>query len=326
MSSGAGWAATSAAAISAMVAPWFERRRAAALAMAFNGASVGGGLFAPLWALLIAELGSAAAAAAIGGAMVVTVWWLAGRYLRPTPVGMGLAPDGDELGTENSRAPASPGERRPPMPPGAAVWRDRRFAILAGAFALGLFAQIGLVAHLFSLLAPGLGAAGAGAVVSLTTACAVAGRTLLGALPPVRADRRIAAAANFAVQVAGSFALLSSSGTSVPLLLAGCVLFGLGVGNMTSLPPLIAQAEFARADPAGRGRRRRSDAPRPPRPPAWRVARGRGGGGAWMLPEFPYMEAVRRSYGNLDSAPLLRLRQECAASWIVPVEGWTPPT
>jgi Major Facilitator Superfamily len=182
--------------------------------------------------------------------MVVTVWWLAGRYLRPTPVGMGLAPDGDELGTENSRAPASPGERRPPMPPGAAVWRDRRFAILAGAFALGLFAQIGLVAHLFSLLAPGLGAAGAGAVVSLTTACAVAGCTLLGALLPVRADRRIAAAANFAVQVAGSFALLSSSGTSVPLLLAGCVLFGLGVGNMISLPPLIAQAEFARADVA----------------------------------------------------------------------------
>jgi uncharacterized protein (DUF1330 family) len=45
-----------------------------------------------------------------------------------------------------------------------------------------------------------------------------------------------------------------------------------------------------------------------------------------MLPEFPYMEAKRRSYGNLVYAPLLRLRQECAASWIVPVEGWTPPT
>src|ERR1051325_10877520 len=32
-----------------------------------------------------------------------------------------------------------------------------------------------------------------------------------------------------------------------PLVL-GCVLFGLGVGNLTSLPPLIAQREFRPAD------------------------------------------------------------------------------
>ena len=45
-----------------------------------------------------------------------------------------------------------------------------------------------------------------------------------------------------------------------------------------------------------------------------------------MLPEFTSMEAVQRFHGNPDYAPLLRLRQECAASDIVPVEGWTPPT
>ena len=106
------------------------------------------------------------------------------------------------------------------------------------------------MAHLFSLLAPAFGAAGAGAAVSLTTACAVLGRTLLGALLPERADRRVAAAASFAVQLAGSVALLAFGGTSAPLLLLGCVLFGLGVGNLVSLPPLTAQAEFARGDVA----------------------------------------------------------------------------
>ncbi len=30
--------------------------------------------------------------------------------------------------------------------------------------------------------------------------------------------------------------------------LIGCVWFGLGLGNVTSLPPLIAQAEFRRTD------------------------------------------------------------------------------
>jgi hypothetical protein len=47
--------------------------------------------------------------------------------------------------------------------------------------------------------------------------------------------------------MAGSLALLAAGG-SVPLLLLGCALFGLGVGNLLSLPPLIAQAEFPAAD------------------------------------------------------------------------------
>jgi hypothetical protein len=129
-----------------------------------------------------------------------------------------------------------------------AAWREWRFTTLSIAFALGLFAQVGLFAHLFSLLVPALGDAGAGASISLVTLCAVLGRTLLGGLLPAHADRRVVAAANFAVQVAGSIALLAASGTSVPLLLLGCVLFGLGVGRVPALPPLIAQIEFNRDD------------------------------------------------------------------------------
>ena len=41
--------------------------------------------------------------------------------------------------------------------------------------------------------------------------------------------------------------------------------------------------------------------------------------------EFPSSEAARRFYGSPEYAPLLRLRQESAASGIVLVEGWTPP-
>lgn len=47
--SGAGWAMTSGAALNAMVSPWFVHRRPAALSMAFNGASMGGVIFSPLW-------------------------------------------------------------------------------------------------------------------------------------------------------------------------------------------------------------------------------------------------------------------------------------
>ena len=37
-------------------------------------------------------------------------------------------------------------------------------------------------------------------------------------------------------------------GGAWPTLALGCVLFGLGMGNLTSLSPLIAQAEFDRKD------------------------------------------------------------------------------
>jgi MFS family permease len=244
--SGVGWALTSGAAINAMVTPWFDRRRPAALSIAFNGASVGGILFAPLWSLLIPRLGFPLAAAFVGAVMTAAVWWLAGAYLSTTPAARGLLPDGETPAPENSAArPIA----TPPavLPAGSTIWRDRRFTTLSVAFALGLFAQIGLITHLYSLLVPALGDAGAGAAVSMATACAVLGRILLAALLPNQMDRRIAAALNFAVQIAGSLMLLAAAGTSIPLLLLGCVLFGLGIGNLISLPPLIAQVEFPRA-------------------------------------------------------------------------------
>jgi len=229
-----------------MVSPWFARRRPAALSTAYNGASVGGVVLSPLWVALIAAFGFTGAAAAVGALMVLAVWWLSGRYFGRTPADMGLLPDGDAPGTP---ALARAGSAAEPLP-GAALWRSRRFITLTLATSLGLFAQIGLIAHLFSLLVPALGAQVAGFAAGLATACAIAGRTGMGWLLPPGANRRRALAINYALQLCGSLALLAASGTSIPLLLLGVVLFGLGLGNATSLPPLIVQQDFAPADTA----------------------------------------------------------------------------
>ena len=237
---GTGWAATSGAAINAMVSPWFGRGRAIALGHAFNGGSVGGVLFTPLWVALITRMGFVGAASLIGGVMLVVLWPLAGRYLSATPESLGLAPDGDAA----SACAASDRSDRLAMS-FASLLRDRRFVTIALAFALGLFAQIGLVVHLVTRLAPVFGAGGAAAAVSLATGCAVIGRLLLGVLFG-NADRRFLAMGNFAMQACGVVCL--ALGANAVLLLLGCVLFGLGVGNLVSLPPLIAQREFAPAD------------------------------------------------------------------------------
>lgn len=242
--SGAGWSAMSAAAINAIVSPWFVRARPAALAIAYNGGSVGGIVFSPLWVAAIGLLGFPMAAAAIALAMLVTMWVLADRVFSRTPERMGLMPDGDRPGAALVSI-TLPNAK--PLP-GARLWADRRFLTLSAGMALGLFAQIGLIAHLYSLLAPALGAQPAGLAMGLVTAMAIAGRTLLGWLMPIGADRRMLACLGYAMQFAGSVAFIAAAGTSVPLLLLGVVLFGAGFGNATSLPPLIAQVEFVRDD------------------------------------------------------------------------------
>jgi len=242
--SGAGWSAMSAAAVNAIVSPWFVRTRPAALAMAYNGGSVGGVIFSPLWVVSIAALGFPAAAGAIGLVMVVTTWTLATLVFSKTPEGMGLAPDGDAPG-----APAvslTPAAARPL--PGRQLWRNAGFVTLAAGMGLGLFAQIGTMSHLFSLLVPALGSQRAGLAMGLVTVLAVLGRTLTGWMMPLGADRRLVAGASYAAQLLGSLVFLTADGASVPLLLLGVVLFGLGFGNATSLPPLIAQVEFVPED------------------------------------------------------------------------------
>ena len=242
--SGAGWVAMGAAAVNGIIAPWFVRTRPAALAMAYNGASIGGVVFSPLWVAAIGALGFPVAAALVGGLMTVAIWVLASTLFARTPQQMGLQPDGD---TPEQAAAAVTSPHARPLP-GALLWRDWRFRTLAAGMALGLFAQIGLVAQLFSLLVPALGEQNAGLAMGLATACAIGGRTVVGWLMPRGADWRLIACAAYAVQIAGSLLFILPGGESILLLLLAVVLFGSGIGNATSLPPLIAQVEFVKED------------------------------------------------------------------------------
>lgn len=89
--SAAGWAMTSGAALNAIVAGWFDRDRPMAIALAFNGASVGGVVFVPLWVYLIGSIGFRLAALLVGGCMVAVVAYLCVSFLARSPDEMGLA-------------------------------------------------------------------------------------------------------------------------------------------------------------------------------------------------------------------------------------------
>lgn len=242
--SGAGWVTMGVAAINAIVAPWFNRARPTALAMAYNGGNLGGVIFSPLWAAAIGAIGFPAAAAAIGIVMAVTMWIVADLAFSRTPQQMRLLPDGDAPGEPKTSVTSSAAR---PLPR-SLLWRDLKFLTLAAGMALGLFAQIGLIVHLFSLLVPALGATQAGLAMGLITIMAIIGRLLISWAMPADTDRRLIASASYAVQIIGCVAFIAADGASVPLLLLGVVLFGIGFGNGTWLPPLIAQVEFVGED------------------------------------------------------------------------------
>lgn len=238
-----GWATMSGAAINVIVAPWFESRRGLAVSLALNGASAGGVVIAPLIILLMGRLGFCAALWCAAILMLAVVLPTVGLVLRP------------KRAEEHDRADASTSEqpyasKEAPLA-NSASWRpvmaldDGRFLTIAIPFALGLTAQVGFLTHQVAYLSPLLGAVAAGSAVSLTTSAAIVGRVAMGAVVD-RIDRRAAACANFHLQVIALGILISA--TSVPMLYLGCALFGLGVGNMISLPGLIVQQEFPKGD------------------------------------------------------------------------------
>jgi MFS family permease len=228
---GTGWACLSLTAITAAILPWFPDRSAPAVTLALTGASVGGMVFVPGLVAIgqahgFTTLTGAGAAALVFVALPLAAFGV--RRPRATPASRPVEPpDG-----------ANPDER---------LWSRRqalatgRFWTLAVAFGLALVAQVGFIVHQLAVLEPALGHLRAAFAVSATTVSALLGRVAAAALGD-RMDRRVLSAAIFAVQ---AVALAVTAVASSPgVLLVASVAFGLGVGNVITLPPLLAHAEF----------------------------------------------------------------------------------
>lgn len=242
---GLGWVTMGAVAVNTIVATWYHKRRPSALSKAYNGASVGGVIFSPLWVALIGWLGFTGAASIVGVTVIIIVLLLARYVFTKTPANIGQAPDGNSSGATTVRQHATQSSQ---TLPGAALWRNWAFITLSAGMAIGLFAQIGLLAHLFNIFSPLIGAQQMGWLMGLGTACAIGGRTIAARAVQRLGNRRAVAAGGYVVQALGTATLLLSGADNVWLLTLGIMLFGSGIGNATSIPPLVAQSDFASED------------------------------------------------------------------------------
>ena len=236
-----GWAAMSGAAINIIIAPWFGRRRGLAISLALNGASAGGVVIAPLLVFLIGRLDFAAALIFVAALMLATVLPAAAFVLRHRRPGERDAAD-EGCGPMRAQAPALMTAAPAPSWQPSLVLRSWGFQSVSISFALGLMMQVGFLTHQVAYLSLIIGPIPTAWAVSVTTSSAVVGRLLVGLFVD-RCDRRAVACGNFLVQSAGT-ALLAAN-PSAPMLYIGCILFGLGLGNLISLPGLIVQQEFA---------------------------------------------------------------------------------
>ncbi|HWN50152.1 MAG TPA: MFS transporter [Xanthobacteraceae bacterium] len=235
-----GWAAMSGAAINVIIAPWFDKRRGLAISLALNGASLGGVVIAPLLIFLIGRLNFAVALSGVAALMLAIILPTAAFVLRHKRRNEHDAADeGSDSTQTQTSVPATAAQALPWQL--SAVLRSWDFQTVSISFALGLMMQVGFLTHQVAYLSPILGPTATAWAVSLTTSSAVVGRLLIGLFVD-KLDRRVVACGNFLVQSAGT-ALLAAN-LSALMLYLGCTLFGLGLGNLISLPGLIVQQEF----------------------------------------------------------------------------------
>lgn len=235
---GAGWSSLSTTGLSATVAPWFERHQGRSITLAIMGASVGAIAGVPLLLFTLAQLGLAhglLVAATVAAALLLP---LIGQVLRYRgPAQLGLQRDGQALAAQGA---VPVGERTPPP-----IGPSRRLLWSAAAgFALALMVQIGFITHHLAIAGPLLGLAGGGLLVSATGISALAGRLVLVRIVD-RVNVRRLAALLFLAQAAALLAM--AFWPTVPVLVGASLVYGYGIGHVTTLGPVVVRREFGAA-------------------------------------------------------------------------------
>lgn len=239
---GLGWSSLSTTALSATVAPWFERHQGRSMTLAIMGASVGSIVGVPLLLMAISRLGLAAGLALAGLAAAIVLLPLIAVVLRHRgPAALGQARDGfmPPAGDPSPAIGAAPSE--PLAARGRPAWL---LGSATAGFALGLLVQIGFITHHVALARPALGLAGAGLLVSATGLAALLGRIVLARIVDRVDVRRLATR----IMVVQTFVMaLLAIGPATPVLVAASLVYGWCIGHVTTLGPIVVRREFGAA-------------------------------------------------------------------------------
>jgi len=205
-----------------------------AISTALMGASIGGIVGVPALLFVIEQAGFATAVAGAGVLCLVILLPLV-LTLRARPADLGLLPDGAPRAHEMASSHAEATWTR------RAAARTTIFRSVAVGFGLTFLVQVGFLTHHVAFLSPRLGDRGASLTVSATAIMAFLGRIVLARYVDRLAPRQVACGV-FCVGAA-ALGILSVASSTVALVVASLV-YGLTVGNVTTLPSIIVRREF----------------------------------------------------------------------------------
>ncbi|ARU03821.1 hypothetical protein CCO03_03205 [Comamonas serinivorans] len=225
-------------AIGTTLAPWFDVYQGRAVSTAMLGASIGGMVGTPLLMAGIRHLGFAHTAWLAAGLALLVIVPLAVFVMRRQPQDLGLHPDGLP-----PRAGGAGAANAPVWTRGSAL-RTRQFQTQVFAFGVALMVQVGFLSHHVPIALPWLGSAGAAAAVTAAAVAAFIGRLLLARYADQVDVRKTAAG----VLAFGCVSLVGMALFPSPVaLMVFSISYGLTVGNITTLPPIITRREFGSA-------------------------------------------------------------------------------
>lgn len=234
---GMGYASCALLPCTTLIARWFARRRSQALSIGSTGLSLGGILLTPLSAKLIATLGLAGAAPWLSMIMflgIVPITWL---VIRPSPLAYGIGPDGDPILRDDKGVPL----KADGIDFDDAV-RSRFFVFMTLTFFFAMMAQVGTIAHLFSLVVGRTGSADTAATaLAFMAAASICGR-LVGGWALTRISSR-GFVVGLVIAQAMALSLLAFAATPASLL-GVSMFFGLTVGNLLMMAPLLSAEAF----------------------------------------------------------------------------------
>lgn len=234
---GSGMACLSTNTVGSTLGPWFERFQGRAMSTAMLGASIGGMIGTPLLMGGIRTWGFQTTASIAAVVAVVVVLPLAAWVLKTRPQDIGQWPDGEASAAQAKASASVQWSVRSAM-------ATRQFRSHVVAFGLGLMVQVGFLSHHVSIAIPALGAQGAAAAVVSAAVAAFMGRLLLARYADQVDIRRVAGWV-FLLAAASLVAMALLPGPWA--LMAMSISFGLTVGNVTTLAPMIIRREFGAA-------------------------------------------------------------------------------
>ncbi|MFP8877718.1 MAG: MFS transporter, partial [Myxococcota bacterium] len=239
-----------------LVAKWFSARRGRALGIAAVGASLGGFVFPPLVAALLARFGWRGALLGMGVFVVLCAIPI-GLFVRSRPEEVGEVPDGIQAaasGGEPRALRTGPADgsvgvsleaREAPAFGTRELLRSRNLWVITASLGLAWCSVGVLLAHLIPYaMDRGFSAKTAAFLMSAYAGAGVAGRLAFGALAD-RFDKRAVIASAVGLLGLGWSGLIASP--SFSMLLAACLAMGVGVGGLMPLWGALTGACFGRA-------------------------------------------------------------------------------